>query len=80
MIQNDGGCRNRAYPLRRAGQQAQDKKELISCAPNIKSLYYWDVLTAIELGYFEVISGQTPADFAVMHNAARILRYAGGPH
>jgi hypothetical protein len=35
--------------------------------PNIKSSYYWDVLTAIELGYFEaenlalkVVNNDTP--------------------
>src|SRR5208282_589201 len=46
---------------------AQQKKELIWCAPNIKSSYYWDVLTAVELGYFDaenlavkIVNNDTP--------------------
>jgi len=33
--------------------QAQQKKEVIWCAPVMGSSYYWDVLTAVELGYMD---------------------------
>lgn len=32
---------------------AQQKKELVWCAPTMASSYYWDVLAAVDLGYFE---------------------------
>jgi len=35
------------------GARAQAKKEIIWCAPTMGSSYYWDVLTAVELGYFD---------------------------
>jgi len=33
--------------------QAQQKKEVVWCAPTMGSSYYWDVLTAVELGYMD---------------------------
>jgi ABC-type nitrate/sulfonate/bicarbonate transport system substrate-binding protein len=35
--------------------QAQQKKELIWCAPVMGSSYYWDVLSAVELGYMDQV-------------------------
>lgn len=32
---------------------AQQKKEMVWCAPTMASSYYWDVLAAVDLGYFE---------------------------
>ena len=53
--------------LAASGAQAQQKQELIWCAPNIKSSYYWDVLAGIDLGYFDaegialkVVNNDTP--------------------
>ena len=33
--------------------QAQQKKELVWCAPVMGSSYYWDVLSAVDLGYMD---------------------------
>jgi hypothetical protein len=33
--------------------QAQGKKDVTWCAPVMGSSYYWDVLSAVELGYME---------------------------
>ena len=33
--------------------QAQQKKDVTWCAPVMGSSYYWDVLSAVELGYME---------------------------
>ena len=33
--------------------QAQQKKDLVWCAPVMGSSYYWDVLSAVELGYMD---------------------------
>ncbi len=49
------------------GAQAQPKRELIWGAPTVASSYYWDVLTAIELGYMDaeniaikIVNNDTP--------------------
>ena len=36
-----------------ATSQAQQKREFVWGAPTVASSYYWDILTAIELGYMD---------------------------